>query len=194
MKLSGRSILLSTHYMDEADLLGDRINIISKGKLQCSGTSLFLKRQFGKGYFLSVTRDQQTSSGGENTFDIDAITKFIVSYIPGSKLHENFDTELTFLLPSSARLTGEFTNLFQNLEKSMSNFGIKNYGISDTTLEEVLNFFKFTVTNVNFLVYKTFVSISIFLSIIINKLEKKTTSIYAVWYYNIILTIFGLYI
>lgn len=130
--------------MDEADLLGDRINIISKGKLQCSGTSLFLKRQFGKGYFLSVTRDQQqqtTSPGADNKFDIDAITKFIVSYIPGSKLHENFETELTFLLPSSARLTGEFTNLFQNLEKSMSNFGIKNYGISDTTLEEVFNLF-----------------------------------------------------
>ena len=137
----GRSILLSTHYMDEADLLGDRINIISKGKLQCSGTSLFLKRQFGKGYFLTVTKDKQqprgTTASADRMFDINAITKFIVSYIPGSKLHENFETELTFLLPSSARLTGEFTNLFENLEKSMSNFGIKNYGISDTTLEEV---------------------------------------------------------
>ena len=123
--------------MDEADLLGDRINIISKGKLQCSGTSLFLKRHFGKGYFLSVTKDQQNI---EN-FDAETIKRFIVSYIPGSKLHEDFETELTFLLPSSARLTGEFTNLFENLEKSLSNFGIKNYGISDTTLEEVRVFF-----------------------------------------------------
>ena len=119
--------------MDEADLLGDRINIISKGKLQCSGTSLFLKRQFGKGYFLTVTKDQENA----DKFDIQTIGKFITSFIPGSKLHEDFETEITFLLPSAARLTGEFTNLFENLEKSLAEFGIKNYGISDTTLEEV---------------------------------------------------------
>ena len=128
--------MLSTHYMDEADLLGDRINIISKGKLQCSGTSLFLKRQFGKGYFLTVTKDQENS----DRFDVDEIGKFVSSFIPGSKLHENFETELTFLLPSAARLTGEFTNLFENLEESLVKFGIKNYGISDTTLEEVSHY------------------------------------------------------
>ena len=119
--------------MDEADLLGDRINIISKGKLQCSGTPLFLKRQFGKGYFLTVTKDDNNSE----EFDSEKIGKFISSFVPGSKLHEDFGIELTYLLPSAARLTGEFTNLFENLEKSLKNFGIKNYGISDTTLEEV---------------------------------------------------------
>ena len=31
------------HYRDEADFLGDRIAIMSEGKLRCSGTSLFLK-------------------------------------------------------------------------------------------------------------------------------------------------------
>uniref|UniRef100_A0A8C1TGV2 ABC transporter domain-containing protein n=1 Tax=Cyprinus carpio TaxID=7962 RepID=A0A8C1TGV2_CYPCA len=39
----GRTILLSTHHMDEADLLGDRIAIISHGKLKCCGSPLFLK-------------------------------------------------------------------------------------------------------------------------------------------------------
>uniref|UniRef100_A0A4W3GDR2 ATP-binding cassette sub-family A member 1-like n=1 Tax=Callorhinchus milii TaxID=7868 RepID=A0A4W3GDR2_CALMI len=43
----GRTIILSTHYMDEADLLGDRIAIISHGKLCCCGSSLFLKNQLG---------------------------------------------------------------------------------------------------------------------------------------------------
>ena len=119
--------------MDEADLLGDRINIISKGKLQCSGTPLFLKRNYGKGYFLSVTQDNEFSGN----FKIDELTTFIASFVPGAKLHENFGTELTFLLPSAARLTGEFTNLFQNMEKCLQTLGIKSYGISDTTLEEV---------------------------------------------------------
>ncbi|KAK9731140.1 ABC transporter [Popillia japonica] len=39
-----RTILLSTHFMDEADLLGDRIAIMAGGQLQCCGSSFFLKK------------------------------------------------------------------------------------------------------------------------------------------------------
>ena len=42
-----RTILLTTHYMDEADLLGDRIAIMANGTLQCCGSSLFLKHKYG---------------------------------------------------------------------------------------------------------------------------------------------------
>lgn len=44
----GRTILLTTHFMDEADLLGDRIVIMAGGELQCSGSPLFLKSKYGK--------------------------------------------------------------------------------------------------------------------------------------------------
>ena len=45
---SDRTILLTTHFMDEADLLGDRIAIMAKGELQCCGSSLFLKEKYGE--------------------------------------------------------------------------------------------------------------------------------------------------
>ena len=44
----GRTIVLSTHFMDEADLLGDRIAIMANGVIRCCGTSLFLKNKYGK--------------------------------------------------------------------------------------------------------------------------------------------------
>ncbi|XP_019951227.2 phospholipid-transporting ATPase ABCA1 isoform X1 [Paralichthys olivaceus] len=53
----GRTIILSTHHMDEADILGDRIAIISHGKMRCCGSSLFLKKCFGSGYYLTLVRD-----------------------------------------------------------------------------------------------------------------------------------------
>uniref|UniRef100_A0A673CYV6 P-type phospholipid transporter n=1 Tax=Sphaeramia orbicularis TaxID=375764 RepID=A0A673CYV6_9TELE len=53
----GRTIILSTHHMDEADILGDRIAIISHGKMRCCGSSLFLKKRFGSGYYLTLVRD-----------------------------------------------------------------------------------------------------------------------------------------
>ena len=48
-------IILTTHYMDEAEILADRVAIISKGSLQTCGTPLFLKKKFGQGYFIQVT-------------------------------------------------------------------------------------------------------------------------------------------
>lgn len=56
LDLSGRTILLSTHHMDEADLLGDRIAIISHGKLKCCGSPLFLKGAYGDGYRLTLVK------------------------------------------------------------------------------------------------------------------------------------------
>uniref|UniRef100_A0A8C7EX14 ABC transporter domain-containing protein n=1 Tax=Neovison vison TaxID=452646 RepID=A0A8C7EX14_NEOVI len=43
---SDRTVLLTTHFMDEADLLGDRVAIMAKGELQCCGSSMFLKRKY----------------------------------------------------------------------------------------------------------------------------------------------------
>ena len=43
----GRTIILTTHFMDEADILGDRIAIITDGVVKCCGSSLFLKRIYG---------------------------------------------------------------------------------------------------------------------------------------------------
>eukprot|EP00118_Oscarella_pearsei_P002785 m.11554 g.11554 ORF g.11554 m.11554 type:complete len:2446 (+) comp23502_c1_seq1:90-7427(+) len=57
----GRTVILSTHYMDEADILGDRIAIIAHGKLCCAGSPLFLKRHFSDGYSLTLTKQKSGS-------------------------------------------------------------------------------------------------------------------------------------
>ncbi|KAG6934249.1 ATP-binding cassette, sub-family A (ABC1), member 4, partial [Chelydra serpentina] len=63
---SGRTIILSTHHMDEADILGDRVAIISQGKLFCSGSPVFLKNCFGSGFYLTLVRKMKnTQEGGE---------------------------------------------------------------------------------------------------------------------------------
>ena len=44
-------------FMDEADLLGDRIVIMSEGKVECAGSSLFLKSRYGVGYQLTMEKN-----------------------------------------------------------------------------------------------------------------------------------------
>ena len=55
-----RIIILTTHYMDEADVLGDRIGVMAKGNLKCLGSSLFLKNRFGVGYKITFVKKRKT--------------------------------------------------------------------------------------------------------------------------------------
>ncbi|CAN9506482.1 unnamed protein product [Ophioblennius macclurei] len=53
---AGRTVIMSTHHMDEADLLSDRVAIMSQGRLYCCGSPIFLKNCFGAGFYLTVVR------------------------------------------------------------------------------------------------------------------------------------------
>mmetsp|Transcript_12836 Transcript_12836/g.16455 ORF Transcript_12836/g.16455 Transcript_12836/m.16455 type:complete len:510 (+) Transcript_12836:1052-2581(+) len=59
-----RIIILTTHYMDEADVLGDRIGIMVQGQLQCIGSSLFLKNRFGVGYKITFVKKRRKTHPG----------------------------------------------------------------------------------------------------------------------------------
>ena len=66
----GRTIIMSTHFMDEADLLGDRIAIVNQGKLVCVGSSIFLRSTYGNGYYLTLVlnnNEESTASGASAT-------------------------------------------------------------------------------------------------------------------------------
>merc|ERR1719258_766451 len=52
---AGKSMILTTHSMEEADVLCDRLAIMAGGELQCVGRSWQLERRFGKGYTLGIT-------------------------------------------------------------------------------------------------------------------------------------------
>ncbi|CAL8346561.1 unnamed protein product [Merluccius merluccius] len=64
-----RTVILSTHHMDEADLLSDRVAILSKGQLHCCGSPLFLKNCFGVGFYLTLVRRMRDLRRRENDCD-----------------------------------------------------------------------------------------------------------------------------
>jgi ATP-binding cassette subfamily A (ABC1) protein 3 len=127
ISILGRTILLTTHFMDEADLLGDRIAIMTAGELQCCGSSFFLKRKYGTGYYLilDVTPECQP----------DRITALLKKYIPNVAVESYVGSELTYQL--SERDSCVFEEMLEDLESNVSSLGIQTYGVSLTTLEEV---------------------------------------------------------
>jgi ABC-2 type transport system ATP-binding protein len=57
----GTTIFLTTHYMDEADLLSDRISIIDQGKIVISGTSWELKNTLGRDIIYLETNNNEAA-------------------------------------------------------------------------------------------------------------------------------------
>uniref|UniRef100_A0A8D1A2R6 ABC transporter domain-containing protein n=1 Tax=Sus scrofa TaxID=9823 RepID=A0A8D1A2R6_PIG len=122
-----RTILLTSHYMDEADILGDRIAIMVKGTLQCCGSSIFLKKIYGAGYHIVIEREPRC--------DAEKISAVIYSRIPDAILENSIGTELSFILPKEH--THRFEALFNELEEKQKELGIASFGASITTMEEV---------------------------------------------------------
>ena len=77
----GRVLILTTHFMDEADQLGDRIGIMAKGQLKCCGSSLFLKDRFGVGYSLIFAKRDNF-----NEQDFINLSSTIDEFVPESEL------------------------------------------------------------------------------------------------------------
>uniref|UniRef100_A0A8C0XPY7 ABC transporter domain-containing protein n=1 Tax=Castor canadensis TaxID=51338 RepID=A0A8C0XPY7_CASCN len=119
-------ILFSTQFMDEADILADRKVFLSKGKLKCAGSSLFLKKKWGIGYHLSLQINEMCVR--EN------ITSFIKQHIPDAKLSAESEGKLVYTLPLET--TYRFPDLYKDLD-NCSSLGIDTYGVSMTTLNEV---------------------------------------------------------
>ncbi|CAG9318442.1 unnamed protein product [Blepharisma stoltei] len=128
---SNRITIFTTHYMDEADVLADRIGIMSQGKLRCCGSSAFLKNRYGVGYYIKIVKDLDSG----NSFDDNAVIDFIRNHISESKISSNTRAEITFHLPISS--VSQFNDFFASLDASLQKLNIKSYGVSATTLEEV---------------------------------------------------------
>ncbi|XP_073948704.1 LOW QUALITY PROTEIN: cholesterol transporter ABCA5-like [Choristoneura fumiferana] len=127
----GKVLLLTTHFMDEADILGDRKAVISKGRVRCAGTSLFLKNKFGIGYHLTLVLDGACRE--------HQITRLVRGHVPRAEKARRHGRELSYILPHYA--VHLFPPLFQAIEHEIKDktnrLGITSYGVSMTTLEEV---------------------------------------------------------
>lgn len=54
LKREGKTVFLTTHYMDEADALSDRVAIIDKGKIIALDSPFDLKRQYSSGDLIEL--------------------------------------------------------------------------------------------------------------------------------------------
>ncbi|KAF9987241.1 ATP-binding cassette sub- A member 1 [Mortierella antarctica] len=101
----GRIIILTTHSMEEADILGDRICVMAHGRLRAIGNSVHLKNKFGAGYRISLVTDPVNTQ---------LVKSLIESKVPGCILKDDSAGALLYQFPPTAM--GSIPRLVQWLE------------------------------------------------------------------------------
>ncbi|GKV14086.1 hypothetical protein SLEP1_g25007 [Rubroshorea leprosula] len=120
-----RAIILTTHSMEEAEVLCDRLGIFVDGSLQCIGNAKELKARYGGSYTFTIT----TSSNHEEEAE-----HMIHHLSPNSNKIYHISGTQKFELPKQEVSIAE---VFQAVEKAKSRFTVLAWGLADTTLEDV---------------------------------------------------------
>lgn len=151
------AIVLTTHSMEEADVLCDDIIILADGRVAAEGTSLQLKGRYGVGYTLSLVMSQQqqqqqqyedsphAGSGSAGTSptppvvsrdeQVARVKAAVKQRISGAELISSAGAEVAFRLPREQ--SGQYAALLRQLDAQKAELGVDSYGLSVTTLEEV---------------------------------------------------------
>jgi ABC-2 type transport system ATP-binding protein len=118
----GQTILLTTHYMEEADELCNRLAIIDRGRLLALGAPGELKRSTGADTVVTVSA----------TGDLDALAKVLEADVPGAQQATRVDS--TVVVEVQAQ-TGVLPLVFGVAERH--GFEVSDLSITEPTLETV---------------------------------------------------------
>ncbi|XP_024025302.1 ABC transporter A family member 7 [Morus notabilis] len=120
-----RAIILTTHSMEEAEVLCDRLGIFVDGGLQCIGNPKELKARYGGSYVFTMT----TSSTHEQ--EVETLVRRLSPN--ASKIYHLSGTQKFELPKHEVRIA----DVFQSVQTAKSRFTVFAWGLADTTLEDV---------------------------------------------------------
>jgi hypothetical protein len=127
--------------MDEADILSDRIAIISEGQLKTAGSSMFLKKKFGIGFKLTIIKEPFIATQERSNHSIERVATRMRKFFERNNLTEvdmieDLGVELRYILSLNlSELT--LASFFENLEAEKANIGIESFGFTAPTLQQI---------------------------------------------------------
>ncbi|XP_053149567.1 ABC-type organic anion transporter ABCA8B-like isoform X2 [Hemicordylus capensis] len=127
LKDKDQGAILTTHHMEEAEAVCDRVAIMVSGLLRCLGPIQYLKSKFGKNYLLQI-KVKGIEQG-------DLVNTEILKMFPHAARQERISTLLCYKIPMEDALP--LSKAFSMLEEAKRNFNLEEYSFSLNTLEQV---------------------------------------------------------
>ncbi|EDO28092.1 predicted protein [Nematostella vectensis] len=128
----GRSIVLTSHSMEECEALCTRLAIMVNGQFKCVGSAQHLKSRFGMGYTLMLKVEARLVP----VSNTEQAQQFVSSTFPGAQLLESHNGMLTYQINSTEL---SWSRIFGELERNRASLNIVDYSVSQTSLEQVNN-------------------------------------------------------
>ncbi|KAJ8721111.1 hypothetical protein PYW08_006576 [Mythimna loreyi] len=140
-----RTILLTTHHLDEAELLSDQIVIMHKGQIHTTGSPIEIKRTLGNGYKLTVIYPPYDPEVGDTWEEPsqEEKTKQLLTVVRDVVKNANvvdvngLEVEIAVPFFDANGLNNNFLQLCTVLEASQSSLGFKSYTLDCSSLEQV---------------------------------------------------------
>ncbi|CAB3232753.1 unnamed protein product [Arctia plantaginis] len=139
-----KTILMTTHHLDEAELLSDQIVIMHKGQIHTTGSPIEIKRTLGNGYKLTVMYPERADIN-EMTEEInqEEKTKQLLTVVRDVVKNANVidvnELEVEIGLPffDMNGLNNNFLQLCSVLEAIQPALGFKSFTMDCSSLEQV---------------------------------------------------------
>ncbi|CDW55948.1 ATP binding cassette sub family A [Trichuris trichiura] len=128
---TGRTILFSTHSFDEAEILSDRVALISHGQLKCCGSPSYLKGIYHPGYNLIL---QKADANKASTEKLSGIVK---NYISDALVARVSTNELQFTLPG--KVLEQLQPLIIGIGSQLKELNCLGYGLSECSIEQIFH-------------------------------------------------------
>lgn len=129
---AGRVVLLTTHFLDEADAIGDRISIVAQGKLCCQGSSIFLQNAYPQSYTI------QAAMAAGLPYDAASFLALAQGFIPEARLsHTSSDSSQLQLKVPDVGGGALLVSLLQALETKAQEGTISELTLTAPGLEDV---------------------------------------------------------
>ncbi|KAF3704067.1 ATP-binding cassette sub-family A member 5 [Channa argus] len=126
-----RGAILTTHYMEEAEAVCDRVAIMVSGRLRCIGSIQHLKGKYGQGYSLEVKLREELTGLQQVALLHDEILRIF----PHAARQESFATLMVYKIPMED--VKSLAKSFSQLESAKKTFNFEEYNFSQSTLEQV---------------------------------------------------------
>ena len=123
-------IILTTHSLDEAEYLGDRIGIMKNGNYICSGTSSFLKSKYPCGFNLNLLINPNICTDNMK----QKLYNELIQYVPNLEVKISSKGLFSLNIQSTKQNIKE---IFNTITKHKEEYGINDYTVSSTSLEDV---------------------------------------------------------